>query len=277
MQVGDWLKKATQQLQQAGIGTARLDCLVLLEDTLNNNRTHLIAHPEEKIGNEQLMYLQRAVTRRMTHEPLAYIRGRTEFYGREFIVNKHVLEPRPESEGMISLLKDAALPAKSHLADVGTGSGALGITAKLEMPSLHVDLIEMDEQALTVTKKNVNKFNVSVTCILSDLLTSTSQRYDVILANLPYVPDNFQINPAALMEPRIAIFGGPDGLDLYRRLFIQIGSLKRQPRLIFTESLPPQHDTLAAIGRQAGYELSRTENFIQQFDLKPPPQRSSTH
>jgi len=266
MLVGDWLKAATQQLQQAGIETARLDCLVLLEDRLNKNRTQLLAHPEGKIDGEQLKYLWEAIDRRVKHEPLAYIRGKTEFYGREFIITKHVLEPRPESEAMIDLLKAATLPPTPHIADVGAGSGALGVTAKLELPSAHVSLIEIDEHALTVAQKNVNKFSISAACTLSDLLAKTDVRYDVVLANLPYVPDNFQINPAALMEPRIAIFGGPDGLDVYRRLFTQLKRLSAPVSFIFTEALPPQHSELKDIARLSGYRLTRTEDFIQQFE-----------
>ena len=110
MHVGDWLKTATQKLQQAGIATARLDCLVLLEDYLNTNRTQLLAHLERELTVEQIKWLSLRLVRRAKHEPLAYIRSKTEFYGREFIVNKHVLEPRPESETMIDLLKASNLP-----------------------------------------------------------------------------------------------------------------------------------------------------------------------
>ena len=125
-------------------------------------------------------------------------------------MNKHVLEPRPESETMIDLLKASNLPAGSHIADVGAGSGALGITAKLELPNTYVDLVEIDTAAVTVARKNVNKFSVVVNCVKSDLLTQTTGNYVVILANLPYVPDNFHINQAAQAEPRLAIFGGGD-------------------------------------------------------------------
>lgn len=269
MTVETFLAQATKRLSTAGIATARLDCLVLLEDVLNTNRTQILAHPEIEINDEQIMYLWKMVARRANHEPLAYIRGKTEFYGREFIVDKHVLEPRPESETMIDLLKAtalAALPASPHIADVGAGSGALGITAKLELPNAQVGLIEIDRAALAVAKKNVSKFSIQAACIKSDLLTQTTAHYDVILANLPYVPDGFHINPAAHAEPRLAIFGGSEGLDVYRRLFSQLESFAWRPRFIFTESLPPQHDKLASIALAAGFQLLQTEDFVQQFE-----------
>lgn len=268
MSVGTWLKAATQQLQRACIETARLDCLVLLEDCLNINRTQLLAHPERELTVEQIKWLSLRVARRSKHEPLAYIRGTTEFYGREFIVNKHVLEPRPESETMIDLLKVATLSDQPRTADIGAGSGALGITAKLELPNAHVDLIEIDKAALVIAKKNVNKFSIQAKCTKSDLLAQTTANYDVILANLPYVPDDFHINTAAQAEPRLAIFGGADGLDIYRRLFLQLKALPWRPSFIFTEALPPQHDELASIASSSGFKLVRTEDFIQQFEPK---------
>ncbi|HEY1835794.1 MAG TPA: peptide chain release factor N(5)-glutamine methyltransferase [Candidatus Saccharimonadales bacterium] len=266
--IANWLVGASKQLETAGIETARLDCLVLLEDCLNTNRTQLLAHPERELDIEQIKWLSSRLKRRTKHEPLAYIRGKTEFYGREFIVNKHVLEPRPESEAMIDLLKAATLPANPRIADIGAGSGCLGITAKLELPHAQADLIEVDEPALAAAKKNVNKFSINATCIKNDLLARISTKHDVILANLPYVPNNFHINLAAQAEPRFAIFGGADGLDVYRRLFSQIKELPWQPSFIFTESLPPQHAELAAIANSAGFKLVRTEDFIQQLEPK---------
>jgi release factor glutamine methyltransferase len=265
MDIGTWLQLATQKLHQAGIETARLDCLVLLEDILNKNRTQLLAHPEITPTKNQFTVLNKYIVRRSHHEPLAYIRGKTEFYGRMFVVNKYVLEPRPESETMIELLKSTALPDYPRIADIGTGSGALGITAKLELPNARVDLIEINRAALNVAKKNVNMFSISTNLIQNDLLSNLGIQYDIILANLPYVPDNFHINPSAQAEPRIAIFGGPDGLNVYRRLFGQIAEFDHKPSYIFTEALPPQHEILATIAEAAGFKVVRTDDFIQQF------------
>lgn len=268
MDAGTWLRQATQQLRQAGVETARLDCLVLLEDLLNKNRTHLLAHPDITLSSEQLNVLNEQISRRQRHDPLAYIRGKTEFYGREFIINEHVLEPRPESETMIDLLKTVPLPPEPYIADIGTGSGALGITARLELPAAHIVLVDIDHQALAVAQKNVNMFSIKATLLQDDLLANTSIRYDIILANLPYVPDGFHINPAARAEPRVAIFGGEDGLDVYRRFFEQLAQLSHKPSYIFCESLPPQHDKLTYVAQCSGFQLTRTEDFIQQFEPK---------
>lgn len=269
MKADVWARQAQRKLERAGIGTARLDALVLLEDTLNKSRTHILAHPEINLSANQQKVLDAQLTRRAIHEPLAYIRGKTEFYGREFIITPSVLEPRPESETMIELLlKRHDLPQKPRLADVGTGSGALGITAKLELPTASVDLIEVDPDAINTTKMNVIKHTTSVSVLCSDLLTSTPQDYDILLCNLPYVPDGFRINKAAMREPKVAIFGGPDGLDIYRKLFKQINNISKKPLLILCETLPPQHEVLEEIGNESDYHVVAQEDFIQVFKLQ---------
>jgi release factor glutamine methyltransferase len=113
--------------------------------------------------------------------PLAYLRGKTEFYGREFIVNEHVLEPRPESETMIDILKTLDLPAHTRLADIGCGSGALGITVALERDSSVVTLLDIDSEALAVATKNASQHKVNVRLLCSDLLASADEQFDVLL------------------------------------------------------------------------------------------------
>lgn len=266
--VAESLHAGTQILGQTGISTARLDCLVLLEDVLQTSRAQLLAHPERKLTPGQQHLLQKLIKRRAAHEPLAYLRHKTEFYGREFYIDHHVLEPRPESETMIDLLKQLALPDNTVVADIGTGSGALAITAKLELPKAVVIGIDIDPSCLTVATRNAHKLNAAVTFLegnLLDPLVHLDSRPAVLLCNLPYVPDSFQINPAAMREPRIAIFGGTDGLNLYRAMFTQLRDLAQKPRYILTEAMPPQHSDLRGIAASSRYTLANTDDFIQVF------------
>jgi release factor glutamine methyltransferase len=272
MRVNDWLVAATEQLEAAGVGTARLDCLVLLEDATGRDRSHLLAHPETVLQGATLNRLKKQIKQREKHVPLAQIRGKTEFYGREFIINEHVLEPRPESETMIELLKEfighRIKDIGLRIVDVGTGSGAIGITAKLELPETEVIAIDIDKKCLEVAYKNVDKHEVDIKLLEGNLLepiyTLTPKPY-ILLCNLPYVPNGYEINRAALNEPRIAIFGGEDGLDLYRRLLEQIMYSKYKPLYLCCESLPFQHKQLKAIAKKAGYKQHQEADFIQVF------------
>ncbi len=264
MNLNQWLAVAAQKLKNASISSAQLDALVLLEDELELSRAYLLAHPEIEITETQKESLDKKILRRTRHEPLAYIRGFSEFYGRQFKVNKCVLEPRPESETMIELLLQQKPPNHPIIADIGTGSGALAVTANLEIASSTVLATEIEAEALKVGKQNAEALGAKIEFFQGDLLAPLAKRRaDIILANLPYVPSSWQINQAARMEPTIAIFGGKDGLDLYRRLFAQIEELASRPQLVFTESLPPQHRELRKIGEQAGYRLINGQDFIQ--------------
>lgn len=264
-----WLRKSTRLLEEADIATARIDALVLLEDATHKDRSWLLAHPDEHLATDDIEKLDKLILRRSHHEPLSYIRGKSEFYGREFIVNAHTLEPRPETETMIDLLKNTAVDSEIII-DVGTGSGCIAITAKLELPKSEVIGIDIDKKCLETAKLNAKKLNADVAFYQGDLLqtmpSSTSRMPSsklTIVANLPYVPDTHTINRAAMFEPKHAIFGGKDGLDLYRVLFGQIKKLK--PEYVLTESLPPQHNELSAIAKTAGYNQLTSDDFIQMF------------
>jgi release factor glutamine methyltransferase len=270
MKINDWLLKATKKLEDTGIGTARLDCLVLLEDVTGKDRAWVLAHPEFILSVNQISRLDKLIKPRQKHIPLAQVRGKTEFYGREFTINKDVLEPRPESETMIEVLKSLKLLKNSLVADIGTGTGALAITAKLEKPSFEVIATEIDPKCIKIAKQNAKKHHTDIRVLKGNLLEPLSpltSRLSALLCNLPYVPDSYKINQAAANEPKIAIFGGHDGLELYRQLFTQIDSLIEKPQFILTESLPFQHSDLKNIAKKHSYSQLKEDDFIQLFEL----------
>lgn len=273
------LEQSITKLRSAGIATARLDSLVLLEYLTGKDRAWLLAHPEHTIQGPALASYSELIDRRTKHEPVAYIIGKSEFYGREFLVSPATLQPRPETETMIDLLVSEIASRlggeKSVVVDVGTGSGCLAITAKLEWPKAKVLATEINADALKIARKNAKKLCAKVNFFEGDLLSPVFSKINipdtklVILANLPYVPDNHVINEAAMQEPKIAIFGGPDGLDLYRKLFQQISELSTSPMseiFVLTESLPFQHKDLEAIANRNNFSLERTQDFINVFN-----------
>jgi release factor glutamine methyltransferase len=202
MKVEQWLRAATKKLNEAGIGSARLDALILLEDELGIERGHILEKPELEISKTKKKRLDSKLRRRQRHLPLAYIRGHSEFYGRKFLVNRHTLEPRPESETMIDMLLMLPLLKNYKFADVGTGSGALGITVALELNSKDVDLYDVDANALAVARHNIELHELGLKTYKRDLLRSYTRPYDILLANLPYVPDHYRVNQAAAMPPQ---------------------------------------------------------------------------
>ena len=184
MTTKNWLGGATRQLEAAGIETARLDALVLLEDCLGIDRARILAEPALELSATQTTKLTKLLKRRARHEPLAYIRGHSEFYGREFVITPAVLTPRPESEAIIDMLgelsssgdlsrtvtKNGTRPNNAiKIADVGAGSGALGISAKLEFPesqNVVVDLRQVGRMDLPAPAQLGCRFQGSASCLI---------------------------------------------------------------------------------------------------------------
>ncbi len=266
MNISTWLKTSTNKLKSAGIATARLDCLVLLEDVVNLPRIKILAETIIELNSQDLKKLDNMISKRINHTPLSYIRGKTEFYGREFILDENVLEPRPESETMIDLL--ITINNIETVIDIGTGSGALAVTAKLENPLYIVKAIDIDPECINVAKANIDKYELDIELRIGNLFEpfiNSKFKNLAILANLPYVPNKFTINQAAMNEPKIAIFGGEDGLDYYRTLFKQLKTVSSENLYVLCESLPTQHIKLKYIAEQNGFDLKTSEDFIQLF------------
>lgn len=267
--LSEWLSSTEKLLHERSIETARLDSLVLLSDELGHDKAWVLAHSEYCIQGSVLKKLNTKIAQRSNHIPLAYIRGKNEFYGREFMVNKHVLVPRPESESMIDLLKRIVGPdSRTTIIDVGTGSGCLAITAKLELPNSTVVALDSSYECLRVAKQNATKLVADITFLESDLLDSMQDssfkiQDSILLANLPYVPNDYPVNNAAAHEPPLALFGGNDGLKFYRKLFSQAKELR--VTCIITESLTEQHTGLIKIARENAFRHASTDGLAQLF------------
>lgn len=271
--IHDWLEDTTSALKQAGIETARLDSLVLLCDELGRDKSWILAHPEHVIQGTELEILSTKVTQRAQHVPLAYIRGYVEFYGRKFDLNEHVLVPRPESEAIIELLKRVAgRGSRVAIFDIGTGSGVLAITAKLEIPEANVVASDIDESCIKVARKNARHHEADISFLSGDLvhplLDSAFKIQDsIFVANLPYVPESYPINNAAAHEPKLALFSGKDGLNHYSEMFTQLKNSQAKPLYIITEALQTQHEALRIIAQNTGYRQLHQNGLAQCFSL----------
>jgi release factor glutamine methyltransferase len=272
MTIHEWLFEAMKRLGAAGVDSPRRDALVLLEDTLGQGRAWVLAHPRHRLQERTLQTLDGLVEQRINREPLAYIRGKAWFWGRFFTVSPDVMIPRPESEAFIELLKQLVdskqLTADSKITDIGTGSGCLAVTAKLELPEAEVTATDTSQKALKIARQNAQNHKTEINFLRGSLLEPLSAAnclLSAILANLPYVPEGLVTSPEIGREPAEALFSGKDGLDHYREFWIQVKNLPQKPQYILAESLADQHKEMAELANKAGYKLQKTTGLVQLY------------
>jgi release factor glutamine methyltransferase len=213
MRTDVWLQLAENRLRQADVESPRLEAQVLASHILRVDRPWLIAHAEHDfpdLAGEALLQ------RRESHEPLAYIIGRREFYGRPFGVTSAVLIPRQETEHLVEwAIREA--PQGAKLLDIGTGSGCIAISIALERPDLDVSALDISPMALEVARQNAADLNARVEFIEADL-APTNRSFDILVSNPPYIGIEESLPPDLAHEPAQALFAEDHGLALYRRL-----------------------------------------------------------
>jgi release factor glutamine methyltransferase len=215
---------------------------------MRRERAWLAAHGDATASTEEAEAFEGFSAQRARGVPIAYLLGSAGFYGREFVVNESVLIPRPETEHLVDEAIRFIGGRRLRVLDVGTGSGAIACTIAAETHA-KVDATDISSEAIEVAKENAERLGVADRCrfYLGDLTEPVkAQRFDLVLANLPYVSTEEipeKPNPIAF-EPRIALDGGPDGLALYRRLLDALPSLVAPDALILLEAAPP---TMAAL------------------------------
>lgn len=226
--LGDLLDDAAARLARAGIAEPRAEATILACRTFGLERTTPFAHPELLISQEDACRFAALVERRARHEPLAYLIGEREFYGRPFHVDPRVLIPRPETELLVELalqeLRHSEGPAL--VVDVGTGSGCIAATLALELPSVRVIAVDISWEALQVARLNLERYGLErrVQLVQGDLLTWLAGPADLVVANLPYVPaESLSALPPDVLdyEPKRALCGGPGGASLILALLQQ--------------------------------------------------------
>lgn len=282
--VNDWLNYAINTLSSAGIPSARLDALILLEDASGINRANILAHPEKSLrsllsglayfknGNKiprriSVKELDYMLSRRVSGEPLAYIRGFVEFYNNKFVVNRDVLVPRTESEDFLYLLNTLKPKKGQTLIDVGTGSGILAICAKLDNPQLKIKATDISYKALKVAKINAKTLKAKIYFQQAYLLSKQKTPVDFILANLPYIPNGYSCFGVEY-EPKSAIFAKNDGLEFINAISLTAYKLLNTNGYILIESLKQQHNAIYDIYSTCGFELIGNKGLIQVF-IKP--------
>ena len=256
--VREAIQQAHQTLEAAGIPDARLEAEVLVMSVMRMTRQNIFAQQETEVGSRLEQDLALLLEQRLQRTPLAYILGYREFYGINVMVTPSVMVPRPETENMVEHTLFMALMGMETrelvIADVGTGSGAIAVNLAIHLPSAKIYAVDISEPALDVAAYNIRGHSVADRIRLGhgDLLDPVPEPVDVIVANLPYIPTGRipTLQPEVQQEPVIALDGGPDGLDLVRRLLAQAPEKLKTPGIILMELDPEQFPAAEESARQ---------------------------
>lgn len=293
--LNDTLLASIASLTKQHIPSPRLDAELLLAYTLAVDRSWLHAHGSDEISDGQLQKFQKCVERRLKREPVAYITGTKEFYGRDFIVTPDVLIPRPETEDLVELTtsfldtsatsqqrgakgkqlapseaerKESGEQSTIKMLDIGCGSGCVGITLKLERPEYKVTLSDISSSALKVARRNATKLGADVTLVESNLLSSfplPASSFSAIVANLPYVNATWETSPETAHEPALALYADQNGLALIFKLIEESSVALRNFGYLLLEADPEQHQEIIEFASKNGFVHKETRGYALGF------------
>lgn len=266
MKLSEWAKQAKTQISS-------LDADLIVMHALGfTDRVDLILHAEDEYDFE---VADEFLKKRASGIPMAYILGYKEFYGRKFAVDSNVLIPRPETEQMIISalgIIDVEKMNNVSIVDVGTGSGCIPTTLKLELNEMNIwsDVVGVDVSipALDLAQENADDMGAEVRFFCSDLLNSIQELPDIITANLPYVDIKWNWTSEELkFEPALALFADDGGLKLIKKLIDQIVEKldNNKKRFLLLEADTSQHDAIIAYAKDRNFELISHDGFIMGF------------
>ncbi|HSD92794.1 MAG TPA: peptide chain release factor N(5)-glutamine methyltransferase [Methyloceanibacter sp.] len=260
---------AAGMLRRAGIETPELDARLLLCHAAALTQEAYVARGRETLCPEAAALLDQALARRIAREPVSRIIGTREFYGREFLVGAETLDPRPDTETLIEAALAFAGARGGHdrplsLLDLGTGSGCILLTLLAELPEARGLGTDLSQAALALAVENAARLGVGnrASFLAADWLGAIDRRFDLVLSNPPYLATaeiDILADEVRLYDPRLALDGGADGLDAYRRIAADAPSVMAdQARLLF-EIGPHQAEAVAEILELAGLTVEATE------------------
>ncbi|NCU16309.1 peptide chain release factor N(5)-glutamine methyltransferase [Pallidibacillus pasinlerensis] len=221
---------------------------IALGFVLGMDRVQMLANLRQELTEDEWREFKQLILKHVDGEPIQYLIGYEEFYGRKFLVNPNVLIPRPETEELVFGILDRVKKrfnvggaengvSRLDCVDIGTGSGAIAVTLKLEMPELNVTATDISVGALVVAENNAKRLGAEIRFVEGDLLTPFvgKERFDIIVSNPPYIPlaDRKDLSDVVKdHEPESALFGGLDGLVLYRKMIGQLPKVIKEKALI---------------------------------------------
>lgn len=271
------LDGGTRYLEKRGIEDARRNMQMLVAHQLQCTRMELYLRFDQPISESDLVPLRDALKKRGEGVPLQHLLGIVWFHQNEFKTDARALIPRPETEELVEILLKLELPESARVLDLGCGSGVLGLSLAAARPRWHVTLADISPEALELTRENAAKLELpNVSFVESDLFSALDGPFDLIAANLPYVPETERatLTKEVQHDPDLALFGGPDGLDVIRRFTPEaIGKLAPAGRI----GLEIGHDQASQVARLLqdsgfiGVEVKTDLSGVARFPLAQKP------
>jgi release factor glutamine methyltransferase len=265
--VRDVVAWMTDDLRKRGVDGARLDAELIVAQALGIDRIKVIISGERSLSPEELETIRALFRRRRTSEPVAYLRGEREFYGRPFRVDRRVLVPRPDTEILVQVALDRLRghDLSARVLDLCTGSGCVAVTLKLERPTISVDATDLSPDAIAVARDNAHRLGAiwNVRFAVGDLLAPGGP-YDLITANPPYIATAEIATLQADIrehEPRLALDGGADGLDLVRRIVAAAPKWLRPGGVLAMEIGAGQADDVADLFARDFTDVRKTRDY----------------
>jgi len=259
MTVLDVLQSMTAYFKKRNIDNPRLNAEHLLAHVLGCTRMELYLEFEKNLGETELATLRELVRRRGQGEPLQHLLGTVEFCGYTFLCDKRAMVPRPETEELVQLLLQSTVhDPPSSILDVGTGSGVIALSLAAKFPEAQIHAVDLSEEALELARENAEQLGLSarVDFAKSDLLKNIRGKFDLIVANLPYISsqDRHLLSREVLHDSEVALFGGVHGDELIRELIEQAPAHLRPGGLLALEAGMGQSEALSGVLTQKKYK-----------------------
>lgn len=260
MKIEDLLKLGIKELKN--IDESDLKVKIILSNLLGEDKSYLVIHKDREIsGNIEAEFLN-CVERLKQGEPVQYIIGKTEFYGLEFNVNSNVLIPQPDTEILVEEVIDIYNKSFSNynenvtILDLCTGSGAIAVSLKKNLENTEVFASDISIKALEIAKKNADKNNTEITFIESNLFENINTKFDIIVSNPPYIERVVlkTLSEEVKHEPVLALDGGEDGLDFYRKIAEEAKNYLKENGILAIEIGFDQKDSVTKLLEQEGYK-----------------------
>jgi len=256
------LAEASRRLARAGIADSVLDARLLLQHAVAVDHAGLISRLPLALDTTSAERFGGQIERRIAGEPVSRILGRRAFHGLELIVTPDVLDPRPETELLVELALADFADRATYFCDIGTGSGAIAVALLAALPKARAVATDISEAALEVARANAaaNGVAARLEFVATDLLSGVTGPFDFIVSNPPYIETaaiGGLAREVALFDPPLALDGGADGLDAYRRIFAQAASRMKPGARLYLEFGAGQSGALARLAAAQGWHVAR--------------------